>query len=256
MPFYPKRRKIVRKRVYKRRVVKSGSFAKKVQSIINKNAENKQIYTNSFINFNSGINSAGDIQQVVANLGNGTGDYQRIGDQIRAQKLQVKGWMAMTLSYLTSASASRIGVRLMIVQPKFYGGLTEIAANTGNWLGTLLKKGGTTTGFSGAVSDLQSPINTDAITKYYDRVFYLNLPYSQTAVGEASTVGSTRFFSMSKNLRNKLMKYDSSVGSGLTSTQFNPVLLCGYVHLDGSAADVVNTQIQLNYDAMLQFQDI
>lgn len=234
----------------------SKSFAKKVQSVINKNSENKQIYINGFLSFNSGINSAGDIQQIVSNLGNGSADYQRIGDQIRGQTLSVKGWIAMTLSYLTSASASRIGVRLMIVQPKNFGALAEISANTGNWLGTLLRKGGTTTSFSGAVSDLQSPINTDAITKYYDKVFYLNLPYSQTAVGEASTVGSTRFFKISKKLRNKLIKYDSSIGSGLTPVNFNPVMLCGYVHLDGSAADVVNTQIQVNYDSVLQFQDM
>lgn len=255
MPRFPRKGKKVAPKRKVRRAPRM-SFAKKVQSVINKNAENKQIYNNAFISFNSGINSAGDIQQVVANLGNGTGDYQRIGDQIRGQQLQVKGWMAMTLSYVSSASAARIGVRVMIVQPKNYGSLTEISANTGNWLGHLLKKGGTTTGFSGAVSDLQSPINSDAITKYYDKVFYLNLPYAQTAVGEVSTVGSTRFFSFTKNLRNKLIKYDSSVGSGLTSTQFNPVLLCGYVHLDGSAADVVNTQVQLNYDSMMQFQDM
>lgn len=232
------------------------SFAKKVMSVLNKNVEDKQAFTTAFNSFNSGMTTApGDILQLIPNITNGTLDNQRVGDQIRGKVLSVKGWVSMTLSYLTAASSARIGVRMLVVQPKTLGDLTNIQANTGTWLSQLLKKGGATTAFSGAVSDLQAPINTDAITKYYDKTFILTLPYVQTAVGEATTFNSVKLFKFTRRLRNKLIRYDAAVNSGLTPTSFNPVLLIGYVHLDGSAADTINTQIQMNYDSIFTYQD-
>ena len=256
MAFIPKKRRANRKRAPRKSGAVKQSFAKRVQAIVNKNTENKAAFLSAFGSFNSGMATfPGDILQLIPNITNGTTDFSRIGDQIRGQSLDVDGWVTMSLSYISAASSARVGVRMMIVQPKMYGSLTEIQSNAGSWLGTLLKKGGTTTGFTGVVSDMFAPINTDAITKHYDKVFYLNLPYVQTAVGEVSTVKSTKLFKIHKNLRNKLLKYDTSVNSGYTPTLYNPVLMIGYVHLDGSVPDVVNTQLYMNYSSSFTYQD-
>lgn len=257
-------RKIFRKKVLpkrKRRNVrkaggyKSKSFAKAVQRIVHKDVESKSAYNQQYsINFNSGINSSGDALQILPNIAQGTADNARIGDQVRAQKLRVKGFVTSNLTY-QSYSNCRLGIRVMIVQPKMYQDYATIIAQAAVWMGTLLKKGGTTTGFTGIVPDLMADINTDAITKYYDKVFYVNTPYVATSVGDLATYNSVKFFSKTLNLRNKLLRYDSSINSGLTPVGYNPVMLVGYVHLDGSSPDTITTQVTMSCDSYLDYED-
>lgn len=233
----------------------SKAFKQAVQAVVSKNAETKSAFNQQYsINFNSGINSGGDALQLLPNITNGTGDNARIGDQIRGQVLRCKGFIASNLTY-QSYSNCRLGVRVMVVQPKMYSDLTAITNNASTWMATLLKKGGTTTGFTGIVPDLMADINTDAITKYYDKVFYVNTPYVATSVGDLATYNSIKFFKFNLKLRNKLLKYDSSISSGLTPTNYNPVLLLGYVHLDGSSADTLTTQVTLSCDSYLDYED-
>jgi len=235
---------------------KSKAFSKAVTSIIHKQAETKQIFTSiNNVAFNSGINSSGDIQPILANVGQTVADNGRIGDQIRAQSLTIKGAINTNLTY-QGYSQCRLGVRLMVVQPKSYGSLSSMQAYATTWMATLLKKGGTTTNFSGVMSDLWSPINTDAITKYFDKVFYVNTPYVATSVGDLSTYNSVKFFNKTFKLRNKLIKYDASIDSGVTPTNYNPVVLLGYVHLDGSSPDTLTTQVLLSYDAIMSYEDM
>lgn len=244
----------------------SKRFVRAVQSIVSRNAESKQAFNNQFSqiqNYNSAINSSGDCAVLVPNIANGTTDNARIGDQIRAQKLTVKGHF---ITRFTGSSGTtyyqncRIGVRMFIVQPKSFQSFGAISANATTWQATLLKKGGTTTGFTGLISDLYAPVNTDAITVYYDKVFYVQNPYSNAVFGSTMSnllmpSGTTRFFSKTIKLRNKVLKYDSSIDSGLTPTMWNPVMLLGYCYLDGSSADTVTTQIGMGYDSTLDFED-
>lgn len=233
----------------------SKAFSKAVQKLIHKDAETKQCFTSvNNTNFNSGINSSGDCQQLIANIAQNAYDNGRIGDQIRAQSIVIKGAINTNLTY-QSYSNCRLGVRLMIIQPKSYSSLGAIQANVATWSATLLKKGGSTTAFTGTMSDLWAPINTDAITKYYDKVFYVNTPYVATSVGDLSTYNSVKFFSKTLKLRNKLIKFDSSIDSGLTPTNYNPIMVLGYCHLDGSAGDTVTTQIFLSFDAVMNYED-
>ena len=66
----------------------------------------------------------------------------------------------------------RIAVRMMIVSPKGYAGYEPAFNSAVTWLGYLLKRGGSTMGFTGLVADLYTPINHDAITTHYDKLFY------------------------------------------------------------------------------------
>lgn len=261
MPFYPRKRKgraprRVPRRYGRKKVAAklSKPMTKAIQRIIHKDVETKTAYTQQYsVNFNSGI-ASGDALQLIANIGQGTGDNARVGDQIRAQKLTVKGFVISNLTY-QSYSNCRLGVRIFIVQPKMYTDLATIQSTASVWTSTLLKKGGTTSAFTGIVPDLMADVNTDAITVYYDKVFYVNTPYVATSVGDLATYNSTKFFSKTINLRNKLMRFDNSINSGLTSTNFNPVMLLGYVHLDGSSPDTVTTQITMSNDCVLYYED-
>lgn len=278
MIVYKMPRKFIRRRRYKRAPKKvavarkakslssSRAFRVAVQKVVHADVETKQAFTNQFAqiqNYNSAINSSGDNSFLVPNISQGTGDNARIGDQIKAQKLTVKGHF---ISRFTGSAGTtyyqncRIGVRMFIVQPKTYLGQGNISSNSTTWMGTLLKKGGTTVGFTGLISDLYAPVNTDAITCYYDKVFYVQNPYSNAVLGSGTANllmpnGTTRFFSKTFKLKNKTLKYDNTIDSGLTPVNYNPTLLLGYAYLDGSTADSVTTQIGLAWDSILNYED-
>lgn len=244
----------------------SKAFVKKVKQVLHKDVETKQAFNNQFgqiQSYNSAINSSGDCAILVPNIANGATDNARIGDQIRAQKLSIKGHL---ITRFTGSAGTtyyqncRIGVRMFIVQPKSFMSQGNIVSNAATWQATLLKKGGTTTGFTGLISDLYAPVNTDAITCYYDKVFYVQNPYSNAVLGSGANnllmpTGTTKFFSKTLKLRNKLLKYDSSIDAGLTPTAYNPVLIMGYSYLDGSSADAVTTNLAMSYVSVLDYED-
>ena len=240
------------------------AFRVAVQKVIHQDVENKTVFTNQFnTQFNSGMTTSADCLQVVANMGNGSADYQRIGDQVRSQRLRIKGHFISRFTGSTGTTYyqnCRIGVRILIVQPKMYNSLGAITANATTWLPTLLKRGGATVGFTGIIPDLYSDVNTDAITKYYDKIWYIQNPYSNAVLGSGGNNllmpdGTCRFFSKTFNLRNKLLRYDSSIDAGLTSTNYNPVMLLGYVYLDGSTPDSVTTNIAMSFDSYMDYED-
>lgn len=242
------------------------AFVKKVKTIIKADIEDKQAYNNQFSqiqSYNSAINSSGDCAILVPNIANGTADNARIGDQIRGKALKVQGHLITRFTGSTGTTYyqnCRIGVRLFIVQPKSFLSQGGITSNATTWQATLLKKGGTTSGFTGLISDLYSPVNTDAITVYYDKVFYVQNPYSNAVFG--STMSNLlmpnetcRFFGKTIKLRNKVLKYDANIDSGLTPTQFNPVMIMGYAYLDGSSPDTVTTNLAMSYVSTLNYED-
>ena len=194
MALFKKYRKNVPKRYRKKpavrkaiRRVKRASFNKRVLSVIRQQNETKMAFhVQDLTSFNSGINSSGDAVQVLPAITNGTGDSQRIGDQIRMTSCVIKGYCQMkSISDTNNFSNRKIAVRLMVLKPKRYGTLSDTQTGYSQWQTVLLKKGSTTTGFSGVMSDLWAPINTEAVTKLYDKVFYMTQPalIQATAVG-------------------------------------------------------------------------
>lgn len=255
------------RKVIRRRIVRKGkgasakpskAFVKKVRAVLHKDVESKQAFASiSSVAFNSGVTSSADQLAVLPTISQGTADNARIGDQLKGQRLNIKGaivYNPSTGSFGTYANA-RIAVRIMVVQPKQFGDYTSASSNFATWSSILLKKGGTTTGFTGVMNDLWSPINTDAITKYYDKVMYINGPYERTAVGGYQMLGSTKFFNISMKMRNKLLKFDASVAGGISPTNYAPILLIGYVHMDGSAPDTLTTAITAQYDSVFTYED-
>lgn len=262
-----RRRSYRRRRLYKKgtKKLRSKSFKKAVQRIINRNTETKHQYLQlTAFNKNSGIVAPTDCLQVVPNIAQVSGvtpgsDYTRIGSEVMAKSVKIKGaivYNPSTGQYGTYANA-RIGVRLMIVQPRNYSDIVNVINNAASWMPSLLTKGSSNVAFSGVLSDLWAPINNDAFITYYNKVMYMNAPYQVTAVGAQSMAGSTRLFSKTFVFKGagKKLKYDTVAASGLAPINYCPVLLIGYCHMDGSAPDVLSTAIQISYDATINFKD-
>lgn len=200
---FPKKKAYVKKS--KRKVSKkpSKNLVKVIQKVIDKNCEDKETFGYvQNVYYNSGINSSADCLAVITTQVVGPADNQRIGDQIRMTSHTLTGCLQLS-SPTTSIANVRIAVRLFVVQPKQYNNAADAVAAGGAWTSYLLKKGGTTSGFNGNLQDLWAPVNTDAITVYYDKIFYLNTAY-QTAGAQATstTMGdSIKFFKINLTRR-------------------------------------------------------
>lgn len=258
--------KIIKKTttVYRRQPRSKGiiSFIKKV---MNDNMETKQAYTttgNSYITFNSGINSTGDMQQIIPNIARGTADNERIGDQIKMQSFYLRGHIKVDFN--TSGASNQdlcnIVCRLMVLSLKPKANYTE-ASSSSTQLAGLLKKGGTTSNFSGYLQDIYAPINTDLYTVHADRKFYLNQSFMQNFNSTTNAIVSTdvkntvKFFKIKIRCKNRLLKYDSNESSNLLPVNYGPFLCLGYSFLSGASPDVVSTRVGLCFDSILNYQD-
>lgn len=259
---YSKKKKFSYKK--KRTTKPSRTFVKKVKKIMDKEVETKQAFTgnNTLINFNSGINAAADYQQIVPSIGQGTGDSQRVGSKITAQKLNIRGYLRMVLNDTVDSTSSQSAiVRLMVVSNRSIANWEQASAN-GTWLSTLLKKGGTTSAFTGAISDLYAPINRDAFIVHYDKRFYLNQAFlNSIGASPPSTVVSQdiknmiKFFNINIKCKNKVLKYDNTISS-INPLNFSPMLVLGYVKPDNAdSPDTLTTRVGLQYDSVFNFQD-
>ena len=254
--------KLVKKALVK---VRNSNFKKKVLSVIHQQNETKQAFNGiAYVNFNSAISGLADVGRIIPNIGVGANDYQRIGDQIRAQKLTfdcIVQFPPITGTTLhNNPGACRIGVRIMIVTPKSYPNWASASTAPSDWTQWLLKTGGTTHGFDGNVSDLYAKVNTDAITCHYNKVMYMNQPYvlhnGSTTDVAMSTAGLTRHIRKVFNFRNALFKYDANIDGGLTPANRGMFFVLGYCYTDGSTSpDIITTRVRAQYSAILDYED-
>lgn len=252
-------KKFFKRRNYRKRKVSrpNKSMVKQIKRILHQDVETK-VATNEWplTIYNSGISATGDMGKLVPNISQSTLENGRVGDQIRGQKLDIRGHIIMNVGYNIAADA-RIGVRVMILQPKnlldynsVFGGAT--------WLSNILKRGSGTFAFTGIISDLYSDINTDAVTKYYDKTFIMTSPYipsGATSTTQDLNKTTVKLFRKTINLRNKCLKYDVNVSGGIQPTAYSPTLLIGYAHLDGSAPDTLFTQLSAQWNSNLYYED-
>lgn len=240
------------------RRVKNTSFKKKVLSVIRSQNETKIAFNHfALTGFNSGITVSTDAIQILPNITNGTSDSQRIGDQVRATKCTMKGYMIMQ-SLSDTSSSRRIGVRMMVVKPKRVGTFVDTQGGSSAWMSALLKKGGTTIGFSGAISDLYAELNHDMVTKLYDKVYYLHQPQvisTGTGLTSSDYNNTVRFFNIKLPCRNRLFRYDLNNDNGLLPVNENWVMILGYAYLDGTGADLVPTRVSATFDTTLHYED-
>lgn len=263
----PKTRRPARKYVSARKAVRKArksNFVKAVKKVISEQSESKHAHIttgNSLVLFNSGITATGDMLQVIPNIAQGTADNQRIGDQIRGQKLSINGYVRLALNSesVEDRASTNVICRMMVVSLKSRNGYYQDSANSA-FLSLLLKKGGTTSAFNGNLGDINAEINREVFTVHADRKFYLtqNMIAQPSTAGLSSvaldTRGIIKFFKLNIPCK-KLLRYDSGLASGLQPTNFAPMLLLGYAPLDGSTPDIITTQVGLNYTTDFTYED-
>lgn len=259
-----KKKMVLRKAISSKSKVQNKKLTNIVKSIIHKQSETKQAFLttgNSLTMFNSGVNTTADMLQVLPNITASVNDNGRIGDQIRAQRLNVRGYIKLnTNSVFNSGTLPAVVARLMVVTLKSKPNYTE-ATSSATPLGGLLKIGGSTTGFNGNLQQIYAPINTDLWTVHVDKKFYLNQTYLLQPGGASATAqpvdvkNTVKFFNFNIRCKNRLLKYDSNVSSGLLPTNFGPIMLLGYSYLDGTTPDVVSTNLGLQFDTIFDYED-
>lgn len=252
-----------KKRSTRVRKAPSRSFAKAVQKVINRNAENKTASIQmDNTSFNSGIATGADVLQLIPSVSQGVDNAQRIGNKIKPSYLDVRGHMELgsipfsALGPVTSAgtiaSNCRIAVRLLIVEPKQYRSQPDALSSYSNWLPQLLQNGSAEIGFTGLTKDLYLPINRDCVTVHYDKIIYLSVPMTYTDSGmSVPLTNSVKFFIK----RIKLKKVLSYTDARDQPTNSAISMLCGYAHIDGASPDILTTAVKLSYVSTLHYED-
>jgi len=232
------------------------AIEKVATKIFNKRVEDKAVYLSpAVVEYNSVITVSDDIKFINPDCSQGTQEGNRVGDQTSPKKLTLDYVICMKNNYGGTTSATRIGVRVFVVTPKLYTDRASITANANSWLPYLLRKGNSATPFNGLIADLYAPVNTEIVTCHYEAIHYLSIPYMITQAGQSETAFSYRHFRKVFNLKGRKFLYDSNYQAGQQPTNYSPCILLGYCHLDGSTADTVNTQVQMTYTSLLDYED-
>lgn len=241
------------------------ALVRKIKQVVSSLTEDKQAYAstgNSLLKFNSGIDSVGDMVQILPGIAQGVGESQRIGNQIRAKSLNVKGYVKLDIGDIADNTAMpNVVVRMMVVSLKTTQSFQD-AQTLSSKIGTLLLKGATTTAFSGNLQDLYAPINRNVFTVHHDKKFYLRQDFLNS-IGAAppstyvnQDISKTvKFFNLNVKCRGRILKYDEDVGSDILPNNFGPFILLGYSYLDGSTPDVLNTKVGLCFDSVFNYED-
>lgn len=276
---FKKKTTIVRKttagvrRPKRRNARPSKAFAKKVNAVISKKAEDKQaMYTLGVTQFNSGVNSTGDILRIVPTIDQGVGENQRIGDVINGKSIDVRGHffinvvpnISSTTSLPTSFPANcRLMIRAFICSVKKYGNYDDAVNNIGSWTPYFLKNGNTSQPLDGSIQSMYLPVNTDIITVHKEIKRYITVPVltSTSSVVPPTNfliaqsydpIGSVKFFSAKLSCKKK-MKYDDT---NFSPQNYAPFMVVSYAHLDGSSPDVLTTVVSANYVSTLNYEDL
>lgn len=260
------------KAAVRRAVVKAKAkvFNKKVLRVIHQQAENKISRVTNYGGSASGMLSVPDAPRttgadcfpIIPSISETAtaGTFYRSGQKIKARSLVVKGYYAYTPNVTVSTeNFNHIGIRIMVVSPKNVRDQTSIVSNSGSWIQNLLQNGSTTQQFSNSVpSSLYLPFNGENIIKYYDKVHYLHNDYMLQTTASGITPLPTnmlfKHFTIRIPMKNKTLMYDQSINSGLTPTNFNPVLMVGAVQMNGYANTA--TLGKFFYTSELQWEDL
>lgn len=259
-PSYKKQRIYSTKKTYMKKPGKMDLY-KIVKNVLNRNIETEiSSHTLALQSFNSGIDSAGDVLRLVPTIPQGTDDGARKGSIIMAKSLNIRGHFQLTsidsTIPLVIPPNARVGVRLMCVTPKRFPNYIQSATNSATWLPNLLRNGVSTQGFTGTVQDLYLPINLDEVTVHWDQLVDITSEFVYAPAASSFTTinpaGSYRFFNFNVKCKDRKLHF---VDGSSEPTDFGPVLLMGYAHMDNSSPDVVTTRVAMSYVSTLKYTD-
>ena len=237
-----------------------------IAKAIKKSVEKKSVSLDTgLVNFNSVVNSGGDMINLMPPVPQGLGDGDRIGDQLQGDSVELNGHIQATLGLtrFTGSGECRLAVRVFVLQAALSGNvsvLTTMNGNTGDLFNNLLKKGDQCGPFAGDVQSLYLPVNQAVYKVYYDKVHFITVPWQRNAatIGVQQVNDSVDLAKSFKMIKikipcKKMMQYQNS-GSNVP-VNFAPFMYIGYSHVDGTAADVVDTKIQAQFVSTFNYTD-
>lgn len=218
------------KRTYRRRISRrpriAGMVKKIVRQAIARNVENKRLTTEFTKNlFHSGAGTNFRDQNIIALCPNsalgsiyqmvqGTGQQQRIGNQVRLKKLIFRGIMAPNpYSATTNPTPNPVMIQMFIISMKRNVPSSSIAEVNNVFQNTFFANGSTSLGALGTLYDAVTPINTDQVTLHYKRTFKLGYENYSGVTGGADT-GQTKAsndYKLNQRFSINLAKYMTKV---------------------------------------------
>lgn len=180
---------------------------------------------------------------LLPNTNQGPQANERIGTQIKAQSLFIRGCITIPADDnppLVNGDRSDIQLRLMVLSSKSYSSQDGINAN---WiLGTneyekLFKVNSIAEAPDGRLSDMWKQVNSECFTTHYDKVFRLQrgvgyFPDVTSTSGAAHMPAINKGFRISVKCKNRLVKYfDSSTNE---ASNFCPFMIATWAYSDGS----------------------
>lgn len=237
-----------------------------IAKAIKKSAEKKSVSLDTgLVSFNSAVNSSADMINIIPPVPQGLGDGDRIGDQVMGSHIDLNGHIQATINIarFTGSGECRLAVRVFVLSAALSGNvgiLGVINGNSAELHGNLLKKGDQCGPFAGDVQSLYLPINEACYKVYYDKVHLITVPWQRNA----ATVGITQqntSVDLSKSIKmlkikipcKKMMQYQTAASN--VPVNFAPFIYIGYSHVDGTAADVVDTKIQAQFVSTFNYTD-
>lgn len=245
----------------------SKSFEKKVNQVIHKNVETKEVsYNLAVTDFNGPVNNVADVCRIVPNLQQGTANGQRIADNVLAQNIDFRGHMMINTVFNTTGiniptaipTNARLMIRAAIISVKKFHCFDDVAATTA-WMGSVLKNGAAVQGLDGTLQSMYLPWNRDVITVHKEFRKFVTIPviYEKTATAAGFAMTAVGFensisFMKTKLKCKKVLKYDNS---SFSPQNYAPIFICSYAHLDGTAADILVSRITTSYVSTLSYED-
>lgn len=163
-----------------RRPSKVARIARTVaRAVVARNIENKQVYKSvGPVPFNNAL-TTGDFQTIIPDLGVGTGNQQRIGNEVKMLGTYLKGSVHVNLqnTAVTPVASPFVYVRIMILLDKTNPG-------TGVSSAAVLERNGVNVAPTGAVFDVMSPIDKNRFQVLFDKKIKLqNSNYALNSTG-------------------------------------------------------------------------
>lgn len=243
----------IKRKPYKKRGVKL-ALKQTIKSLLLKNQETKQVmYTLQPTYFNSGINSTGELYQLLPPVAQNVSQTGRIGESIMPQKIVVRGY----INYGSNSyqGANEIISRLFCFQDK---SVRSWDLRTNISLG-ILDTGGSGSQFTGTLINVVTPHNNDHFTFFKDAKHKFLKPYGYTNnTGVTTAITSMNsslvwFFTvtLTKKQLPAVLKYDGSD----YPVNFCPVMGLGYSYALNDSPDTLTTQLLMAYTSTLYYKD-
>lgn len=240
-------------RVPKMRDTQKAQTLQLVKRMISRDTENKSVgyIVENAVLHNSPITAA-DCYPLVAEIGQGTDQFERIGDVIKPKSLVVRGTLALNGGVTGGYTQVPLRVRVLILAQKDIKVGAQVATGSVDTNHLLEPNIATAneTDYSGATINAMYPINKDLFRVYYDKTFTLcgPEPGGTEAVTKFTASWAYRFKKLPASFH-----FDN--GNADWVNNFAPFVAIGYSYPDGSSPDSLSRRLVSTSYARLEFED-